>query len=67
MLGATSIHTHGVVLGGQYGSTNQIIGLKRGATVPQSIHSQLQLLADRESSQLLAKVTVTWGVKTTTV
>lgn len=41
--------------GGLYGSTDQVIRLKRGAAVLRSrIYSQLQLLADRQREQLLA-------------
>lgn len=45
--------------GGLYESTNKVIRLKCGAAVLRSrIHSQLQLLADRQCEQLLAKIVV---------
>ncbi len=47
-----------MVLGGQYGSTDQIIRLKGGTTVLRSIYGQLQLPTNRQSSQLLAEITV---------
>lgn len=48
-----------MVLGGQYGSTRQIISFKHGTAVSHSMYSQLQLLTNRQSSQLLAEITVT--------
>lgn len=45
--------------GGLYGSTNKVVRLKCGAVVLRSrIYSQLQLLADRQCEQLLAKIAV---------
>lgn len=47
-----------MVLGGHYSGTNQVIGLKNSTTLLHSVHSQLQLLADRQSSQLLEELAV---------
>lgn len=50
--------------GGLYGSTDQVIRLKRGAAVLRSrIYSQLQLLADRQCEQLLVKIVVICQVR----
>lgn len=52
------MHTHDMMLAGRYGSTNQIIGLESCPAVTHSIHSELQLLTDRQSGQLLTEITV---------
>lgn len=52
------IHTHDMVLGGHYGGTTQVITLEGGTAVRHGVHGQLQLLTNRQSSQLLVKIAV---------